>query len=204
MKSGKKKAPLTESLTISSKRLRQSLMNAIESYIHYYIVKVGEIPSHRLRNCIYRHVFRVKMGKKVVIYHGAEIREPFRLQLGEGTIIGDNAILDARYGIHIGKNVNASSNISIWTEQHDHRDPWFRCNPERLGPVTVGDRVWIGPNVIILPTVTIGEGAVLAAGAVVTGDVEPFAIVGGIPARKIGERNHELRYEFNGKHRYFL
>ena len=64
--------------------------------------------------------------------------------------------------------------------------------------MTIGNRAWIGPGTTILHSVNIGEGAVIAAGAVVTKDVEPFAIMAGIPARKIGERNHNLRYEFNG------
>lgn len=54
-------------------------------------------------------------------------------------------------------------------------------------------------NVVVLPGVSIGEGAVCCAGCVVTKDVPPFAIVAGIPAKQIGERNHHLTYEFNGK-----
>jgi acetyltransferase-like isoleucine patch superfamily enzyme len=55
--------------------------------------------------------------------------------------------------------------------------------------VSIGKDVWIGANAVILPGVTIGDGAIIGAGAVVTGDVEPYSIVGGVPARKIGERN---------------
>lgn len=139
------------------------------------------------------------MGKHSIIYFGSEIRASYKLQIGEGSIIGDRSILDARNGIIIGKNVNFSSNVSIWTEQHDHKDPYFACNSTEKFAVKIEDRVWIGPNVIILHSVTIGEGAVVAAGAVVTKDVEPFTIVGGIPAKKIGDRNKDLHYEFKGK-----
>jgi acetyltransferase-like isoleucine patch superfamily enzyme len=59
--------------------------------------------------------------------------------------------------------------------------------------------VWIGCNVVILPGVTIGEGAVCCSGCVVTKDVEPYAVVAGIPAKKVNERPHDLRYEFKGK-----
>lgn len=65
--------------------------------------------------------------------------------------------------------------------------------------VEIGNRVWIGSNVIILPGVHIGEGAVCCAGCVVTKDIEPFSVVAGIPARKVGERPKDLRYNFNGK-----
>lgn len=65
--------------------------------------------------------------------------------------------------------------------------------------VTIKDRVWLGSNVIVLPGVTIGEGAVCCAGCVVTKDIEPYTVVAGIPAKKVGERPQNLIYEFNGK-----
>lgn len=198
------RSPLSETFVTPKVTLKSFVFSYIDSYIHYSIILTGKIPSHTIRNFLYKHIYLIRMSSKVVLYHGAEIRESQRLSIGEGTIIGDRAILDARNGICIGKSVNASSDVSIWTEQHDHRDPWFRCNPEKLGPVIIGDRVWIGPRVIILPNVIIGEGAVIAAGAVVSTNVEPFTVVGGIPARKIGDRNRDLRYEFNGSRRHFL
>ena len=140
---------------------------------------ISEIPSHHLRNFFYRHIYLVQMDDKVVIYAGAEIRNAACLKIGRGSIIGDNAILDAREGIEIGENVCLASNVSIWTLQHDYRDPYFACNPEHYGPVKIGDRAWIGPNTIILRNVNVGEGAVVAAGAVVTKDVPPYTLVGG-------------------------
>ena len=65
--------------------------------------------------------------------------------------------------------------------------------------VTIGDCVWIGPNAILLPSITIGEGAVVAAGSVVTHDVAPYTVVGGIPAKKINDRPCGLTYVFEGK-----
>ena len=74
--------------------------------------------------------------------------------------------MDAREGLNIGKNVNLSSNVSIYTLQHDHRDPYFGCpNPkDRKMSVEINDRAWLGSNVIVLPGVHIGEGAVCCAG----------------------------------------
>ena len=144
------------------------------------------------------------MADKVVVYYGAEIRMPSKISIGEGSIIGDNSILDGRNGIIIGKNVVFASNVRIWTEQHDHRDPWFRCQTQKHAPVVIDDRAWIGSHTIILHSVHIGEGAVVAAGAVVTHDIPPYTIVAGIPAKKIGERNRDLRYEMKGYYRHFL
>lgn len=140
---------------------------------------IADIPSHHIRNFFYRHIYKVQMAPKVVIYSGAEIRNPTNLKIGKGSIIGDNAILDARAGIEIGQNVNFSSNVRIWTLQHDYRDPDFACTPEHYGPVKICDRAWIGPHTIILHDVTIGEGAVVGAGAVVTKDVPPYTLMGG-------------------------
>ena len=164
----------------------------------YMLYQVGLIPSHHVRRFVYR-ALGAEIGKNVVFHFRTEIRGIHRLRIGNGTIIGDNALLAAQRGLTIGENVNISSNVSIYTGEHDHRDPYFRSTFEKTRPITIGDRVWIGSNAIILTGVNIGEGAVCCAGCVVTKDVEPFAVVAGIPARKIGERTHDLRYEFNDR-----
>lgn len=80
----------------------------------------------------------------------------------------------------------------IYTLQHDVNSPTFSVEG---GPVVIDDYVYIGPRAIILPNVHIGIGAVVAAGAVVTHDVAPYAIVGGVPARFLHERPHDLDYK---------
>lgn len=141
------------------------------------------------------------IASKVIFHFRTEIRSPWLLHIGQGTIIGDNAILDARQGLTIGRNVNLSSNVSIYTLQHNHRDPDFHCpDPKRRKmSVEIDDRVWLGSNVIVLPGVHIGEGAVCCAGCVVTKNIEPYSVVAGIPAKKVGERPKVLKYEFDGK-----
>ncbi len=167
-----------------------------DAMYRYYDLQVGMIPSFRIRDFLYKNLYRVQMANDVVLHYGAEIRCHRKLVLGEGSIIGDKVLLDARNGIRMGKYVNLSSNVQIYTEQHNHRDPQFRCYLSDECRVQIDDRAWIGPSVIILPGVYVGEGAVVAAGAVVTKDVEPYTIVAGIPAKKIGERNRELSYQF--------
>lgn len=162
----------------------------------YMLYQVAHIPSLHIR-CVLYKILGCKMGKNNVFHFGTEIRCIYRLRIGNGNIIGDNALLDARRGLTIGNNVNVSSNVSIYTLQHDHRSPDFSCAPEG-GEVIIEDRVWIGANVIVLPGVKIGEGAVCCAGCVVTKDVEPFTVVAGIPAKKVNDRPHNLTYVFNG------
>ena len=193
-----------ESPATNEKGLTNMGRRYLLGYMRYATFQVGLIPSHHIRNFLYRNVWLVDMKSKAIIYWGAEIRGSEQLHIAEGSIIGDQAILDARRGgIFIGKNVNFGSGVQLWTGQHDYNDPYFRSVPGKRGPIKIGDRAWLGPNVIVLHDVTIGEGAVVAAGAVVTKDVEPFTLVGGVPAKKIGERTKDLRYDFRGDYTPF-
>lgn len=188
------------------KRLRERLGGReyyfAEGLKRYLSVKVGLLPSHVLRRWIYRHVFLMPMEEDVVIYARTEIWDPHKVKMGRGSLVSDRTFLDGRFGIDIGSNVNMGLGVRIFTNQHDVNSPTF-ATEGKYGKVVVGDRVWISANAIILPKVTIGEGAVIAAGSVVTKDVEAFSIYGGIPAKKIGTRNKELTYELGGKHLWF-
>lgn len=165
---------------------------------------VGYIPVHFIRMLFYRFIFHMKIGKNVVIYYGLEARCPWNIIIGEGTIIGDRCILDARYGIKLGRNVNLSSGVWIWTLQHDVNSPTFSSDGEG-GKVSIGDRAWISSRTSILPRVQIAEGCVVACGAVVVKNCDHvFGIYGGVPAKKIGERNKKLVYVFDGRHRWFI
>ena len=185
-----------------------SVLNRLKSlysgFADYYLYRLSYTPSHHLRNFVYRHVCGMNLCEGAVIYYGTEVREPSKVTIGRGSIIGDHSILDGRNGIQIGENVVFASDVKIWTEQHDYRDPYFRCSTQKHRPVVIDNRAWIGSHTVILHSVHIGEGAVVAAGAVVTHDVPPFTVFAGIPAKKIGERNHDLRYTFAGEHRHFI
>lgn len=182
------------------KNIKNQIRLTIEGYTRYVIIKIGMIPSYTIRKAIYTNVFFVKIEPKAHIYYGAEIRDPSKLVIGEGSVIGDKAILDARKGIIIGKNVNISSEVCLWTLQHDYNDSYFRTEG---GSIIIEDRVWLGPRVTVLPNIVIGEGAVIGGGALVTKDVEPYCLYAGIPAKKIGERNRNLKYEFKGNNLHF-
>lgn len=184
-------------------RIKTQIAILIIGYEKYLMHRIKLFPSHSVRNFVYRHVYLINMQKDSVIYFGCEIRSGVNLHIGKGSIIGDNCILDARQGIYIGENVNLSSEVHLWTEAHDVNDSYFRSMPRNRGPIYVGNRVWLGSNVTVLDNVKIGEGAVVCSGAIVTKDVESFAIMAGIPARKIGERNMDLKYEFTGGHTLF-
>lgn len=160
---------------------------------------VGYIPSHRYRNFWYR-LSGIKMGKGATFHMGARFFQPKNIEIGEGTIVGDHAFLDGRAKIKIGKQVDIASSVMIYNSEHDLSDPTFKATEE---PVTIGDYVFIGPRVIIMPGVSIGNGAVIAGGAVVTKDVEANMIVGGVPAKIIGERPLKTQNYKLGRARLF-
>lgn len=114
---------------------------------------------------------------------------------GNNNVINFGCLFDGRhFKIKIGDNVSIGPEASILTLGHDTESTTFA---DKGGEVVIEDYVWIAYRSIILPGVKIGEGAVVAAGSVVTKDVEPYAIVAGAPARKVGERNRNLDYKLN-------
>jgi serine acetyltransferase len=135
---------------------------------------------------------RLEERRTTTVMLGTEVWSAPRVEIGARSIVGRHCLLDARGGIRIGRDVNISSYTRFMTAKHVIDDPGFDAVYE---PIVVGDRVWIALGATILGGVTLGEGAVVAAGAVVTGDVEPYAVVGGVPARKLRERSRDLHYE---------
>jgi acetyltransferase-like isoleucine patch superfamily enzyme len=133
----------------------------------------------------------MKISLKSVIYSGFIISKANKIEIGANSVIGHKATLDGRNGIYIGKYVNISSEVMIWTNQHDYNDPNFKIVG---GKVVIEDYVWISTRAIILPGVKIGKGSVIAAGSVVTKTVEPFSIMAGVPAKKVGTRENNLGY----------
>ncbi|HST39707.1 MAG TPA: acyltransferase [Conexibacter sp.] len=125
---------------------------------------------------------------------GTEVWTPERLTVGAHTIVGRDCLLDARGGITIGRNVNITSYSLLMTAKHTLDAPDFI---DEYAPIEIHDRAWLALRCTVLGGVTIGEGAVVAAGAVVTRDVAPFTVVGGIPARPVGERSSALTYELH-------
>lgn len=146
------------------------------AYLQAYLGAIGE-GSHVQMSCQFLHGRKVYLGKRNVINFGC---------LFDGR----------RFEIRTGDDVSIGPEAAVLTLGHDPQSASFA---DRGGEVIIGDRVWIGYRAVILPGLIIGTGAVVAAGAVVTKPVEPFAIVAGVPARKVGERNPELNYQLSYK-----
>ncbi|MBW2559293.1 MAG: acyltransferase [Deltaproteobacteria bacterium] len=115
--------------------------------------------------------------------------------LGDRVSVNSNVMINADMGgvIEIGSDVLVGPNVVFRASGHEFsdRDRTIRDQGHRAGRIVVGDDVWIGANVVLLSDVTIAHGAVIAAGAVVTKDVDEYAIVAGVPAKRIGTRGED-------------
>jgi galactoside O-acetyltransferase len=119
----------------------------------------------------------VRLRMPVVIY------DPERIEFGDQVDIGEFTHIRANGGIRIGNRVLIAANVTITTREHPVALPRWGITTD--APIVIEDDVWIGAGAIVLPGVTVGRGAVIAAGAVVTADVPPFTVAGGVPAKTI-------------------
>ena len=150
---------------------------------------VARVPFARVRHAWYGRFVAMAPGANLM--HGLTLRDPRGLSIGRNSNVNPRCLIDTRGGaVAIGDYCDISPEVNIWTLQHDLDDPDFATEG---APVTIEDYVWIGNRAIVLPGVTLHRGCVVAAGAVVTKSVEPFTIVGGVPARPIGARNEDQR-----------
>lgn len=190
-----------KSLTLGevSGKIINRLFNYVLDFELLLVTWAGLVPCHYFRLFFYA-LAGMKIGRGSRIHIGARFFYPAKIQIGQGSILGDNIFLDGREKLTIGNHVDIASGVMIYNSEHDVNSEDFHAIS---APVEIGDYVFIGPRAIILPDVKIGRGAVVAAGAVVTKDVPEFAIVGGVPATIIGERkNKDLHYKL-GRARLF-
>ena len=144
--------------------------------------------------CVRRFAMRklgMKIGKGTYVDSRCYIMNLNKLSIGKDSHINRMVTLDARGGLTIGDSVSVSHGVMIMTGSHDVQSRHF---PVKFYPIEIGDFVWIGCGAMVLQNVKIGKGAVVSAGAVVTKDVPPYTIVGGVPAKVIGHRTENLEY----------
>jgi acetyltransferase-like isoleucine patch superfamily enzyme len=152
---------------------------------------INHIPSFTIRHAWYRHLLGWQIGPRATILLGQYVQmagiraSGKKVSIGAGTVINQGCLLYTTGGLTIGEHVSIGAGVWLVTGSHDMNDPAF---PDFYRPITIGHHAWIGVRATILGGVTIGEGAVVMAGAVVAQDVPPYAVVGGVPARVIRER----------------
>jgi putative colanic acid biosynthesis acetyltransferase WcaF len=126
-----------------------------------------------------------KIGSNVHIYNSAIIYMPWNLEIQDWSSIGEYAFIYNLGHVSIGSQVTISHRAHLCAGTHDYSDPTL---PLLKPPIRINDQAWICADAFVGPGVTIGEGTVLGARAVAVKDIEPWAVVGGNPARTIGQR----------------
>ncbi len=135
-------------------------------------------------------VFGARVGRGVHIYPSARVTIPWNLRIDEAAAIGEDVLVYSLGPVEIGARATVSHRAHLCAGTHDHRDPAL---PLLRVPVRIGAQAWICADAFVGPGVSVGEGAIVGAAAVASRDVEPWAIVVGNPARRVGTR--ELRAE---------
>lgn len=151
------------------------------------------LPFHWIRR-IYFGLLGFRLGRRASIAMGFKFYKTGNLVIGEGSVVNRSCLFDNREKIQVGKHVSIARNVMIFTAGHDPESPFFEMI---TAPVKIDDQAVIFANATIMPGVHIGFGAVIYSGAVVTKDVEPMTIVGGVPARLVGRRHTIPDYAIN-------
>jgi acetyltransferase-like isoleucine patch superfamily enzyme len=169
----------------------RSVVVSVLNYLTNHII--AHVPSFAVRHFWYRHALRIEVGPGTrvhmgcdVWFYGPTVNRLAGACFGSYSRINRRCMLDVRGGLRIGTSVSVSPEVAILTASHDMNDPRFGLVH---GRVVIDDYAWIGSRATILPNVTVGRGAVIAAGSVVTRDVPPMTVVAGAPAKPIGMRN---------------
>lgn len=135
---------------------------------------------------------RIRLGRQVVIKSGAQLcpcNSNARIDIGDRTTVGFYSFLYSSAHISIGNDCMIAPFVYIVDSDHGtERGQRMNLQPNHARPISIENDVWIGAQSVILPGVTIHDGAIIAAGAVVREDVPPYTIVGGVPAKPLGER----------------
>lgn len=173
-------------MKINIKKFLVSIHNSFISFVFFFW----------LRN-LYLNLFP---GQKVALNSSIHSKVYFydfgNLHIGSNVTVNYSCYIDNRAGVFIGNNVNISHSCQIYSMGHDINDPLASLTKQ---PVYIADNAWLFPNCSVMPGVKIGEGAVLYPGSVVTRDVPAYTVVGGNPAKVIGERNKNIQYLINNK-----
>ena len=163
----------------------------VEELWFWYEGLLGWIPG-RTGRLVRAYAFRpfIRADGAVDLAEHTHIRMPWRLRCGRQVSIGRGSQLTCSEGVTLGHDVLLGPGVTIVSNNHVIADPLVHIRDQGLAgaPIHIGDDVWIGAHAVVLPGVTIGTGAVVSAGAVVTSDVAPRPLFGGIPARPISHR----------------
>ena len=160
-------------------------------FVWFFFFRPSPPPLHGWRGILLR-VFGAKVGRGVHVYPGVRIWAPWNLDLADECGVGDGAILYSQGLISLGRRSVVSQGAHLCAGTHDYEKPGF---PLVTKPISVGAQAWLAAECFIHPGVSIGEGAVIGARAVVTKDMPAWTVCSGHPCAPIKRRNHALKVD---------
>lgn len=162
------------------------MLNKLLGHIIYFIA--------RLRARLWGFLLK-KMGSNVDMLNGVVIMSPQKVEIGHDTFLNEFVRIGGQNGVKIGNYVQLSQNVSLISENHEYSNPLLPIKKQGYfgKKIVIEDDVWIGANAVVLSGVTVGQGAIVGANAVVTKNVRPYTIVGGIPAKFIKYRFSKMK-----------
>jgi acetyltransferase-like isoleucine patch superfamily enzyme len=166
------------------------LFHLIEIYVGAFLRIFPGPEGLLLRQLFYKLMFKKNAGG-LLIYPSVYIIFCRRIAVGQRVAVNVNTYIDGRGGLTIGDHVLIGPNCVLGTAEHtfdDLKTPIYK-QPVKMAPITIGNDVWLGANVFVRGGVTIGDGSVVAAGTVVTKDVPPGCIFGGVPGKVLRYRD---------------
>jgi putative colanic acid biosynthesis acetyltransferase WcaF len=164
--------------------LRDRLARALWGLAHLLLVRWTPRPMHGWRRLVLV-AFGARLARGCHIYPRAEIWAPWNLECGPQATIADGAVVYNPSPVRLGSHAIVSQHGYLCGATHDCDDPAF---PLVSAPITLGDYAWVCARATVQPGVTLGDGAVLALGAVATRDLEPWTVYAGVPARRLKPR----------------
>ena len=174
----------TDTVTGPSFSLKNRIGRLVWGFISFFLFRPSPRPLHGWRVFLLR-CFGAQIGKGVHVYPGVKIWAPWNINLGDQCGVGSGAILYSQGKIIIGKRAVVSQGAHICAGTHDYTLPGF---PLVTAPIVIKDNAWVAAEVFIHPGVTIGEGAVIGARAVVTKDMPDWTVCAGHPCKPLKAR----------------
>lgn len=171
------------------KRIWWDLRTELKAFAMWFLALLPSTFGARVRSvcmpCFLQH-----LGRNTVLQTRVRFTKPENIWIGSNCNLAWGAVLTGGGGIRIGDWVGFGPDVKIWSQNHRFDDPdrpWLLQGLTRK-PVVIEDDVWLGANVFVMPGVTIGKGAIVSAGSVVSKSVPPYALVAGNPGRVVGWR----------------
>lgn len=166
--------------------LRQLMVLGLEQWVQSFIGWIPGLTGFVARTAFYKLTFRQLNGMSYVT-PGVTLQRSYGISAGKRLVVNKGTIIDGKGGVRMGDNVLIGPYVVIASTAHSYDAPEIPIvmQTEKKAEVVIGNDVWIGAHVVILPGIHIGDRVIIGAGAVVTQDIESHSVALGIPARKV-------------------